>query len=129
MDRGLLWSALVVLGALDLQVVLPEGVKFAENCVQCLNFVTVGAEFSVFTDRVLHWFSIVDNGDVRHWRLGTVWAYCHRVLVKLTEDHLSSIIYQSTVSYLWQGFATFEHYGAPIEAIVCGPECCLLLIS
>lgn len=100
MNRGLLWSALVVLGALDLQVVLPEGVKLAENCVQCLNFVVVDTESSVFTGRVLRWFSIVDNGDVRHWRLGTVWAYCHRVLVKLAEDHLSSITHQSTVGYL-----------------------------
>jgi hypothetical protein len=62
----------VVLGAMDLQVFLPEGVKLAENCVQCLNFVIVGTESSVFTDRVLGWFSIVDNGDVRHWCLGTV---------------------------------------------------------
>lgn len=44
MDRGLLWSALVVLGTLDLQVVLPEGVKLAENCVQCLNFIIVGTD-------------------------------------------------------------------------------------
>jgi hypothetical protein len=49
-DRVLLWSALVVLGPLDLQVVLPEGVKLAANCVQCLNFVIVGTESSVFTD-------------------------------------------------------------------------------
>ena len=88
------------MGALDLQIFLPEGVKLAENCVQCLNIIIVGTASSVFTDSVLHWFSTVDNGDVRHWRLGTVWAYCHRVLVKLSEDHLSSIMYQSTVSYL-----------------------------
>jgi hypothetical protein len=53
-DRGLLWAALVVLGALDLQVVLPEGVKLAENFVQFLNFVIVGTESLVFTDRVCH---------------------------------------------------------------------------
>jgi hypothetical protein len=99
-DRGLLWAALVVLGALDLQVVLPEDVKLAENCVQCLNFVIVGTESSVFTDRVWHRCSIVENSDVRHWRLGTVWACCHRVLVKLAEDNLSSIMHQPTVGYL-----------------------------
>jgi len=71
-DRGLLWSALVVLGAFDLQVVLPEGVKLAENCVQCLNFVIVGTESLIFIGRVLQLFSIVDNGDVRRWRFATV---------------------------------------------------------
>ena len=57
MDRGLPWSALVVLGALDLQVALPEGVKLAENCVQCLNFLLSVLNLrSLLT--VLRWFGI-----------------------------------------------------------------------
>jgi hypothetical protein len=40
-DRGLLWSALVILGVLDIKVVLPEIVELAYNCVQWLNFVIV----------------------------------------------------------------------------------------